>query len=61
MLITNLHNHTQPLIRYELTDRLIRHPPHHASGNPRAAVEGVAPTTFSIMESLPSTRSSSEP
>jgi hypothetical protein len=26
VLVTNLHNHTQPLIRYELTDRFIRHP-----------------------------------
>jgi len=26
VLITNLHNHTQPLIRYELTDRFMRLP-----------------------------------
>ena len=39
VLVTNLHNHTQPLIRYELTDRFIRHP---AAGDPylHAAVEG---------------------
>ena len=60
MLITNLHNHTQPLIRYELTDRLIRHPPTTPRGT-RGPLSRVAPTTFSIMESLPSTRSSSEP
>jgi phenylacetate-CoA ligase len=41
VLVTNLHNHTQPLIRYELTDRFIRHP---AAGDPylHAAVEGRA-------------------
>ncbi len=45
VLLTNLHNHTQPLIRYELTDRLIRHP---APGDPylRAAVKGRADETF---------------
>ena len=45
VLVTNLHNHTQPLIRYELTDRFIRHP---ADGNPylRAAVEGRADEIF---------------
>jgi phenylacetate-CoA ligase len=26
VLLTNLYNHTQPLIRYELTDRFTRHP-----------------------------------
>jgi phenylacetate-coenzyme A ligase PaaK-like adenylate-forming protein len=30
--ITNLHNHTQPLIRYELTDRFIPHPTDRGSG-----------------------------
>jgi phenylacetate-coenzyme A ligase PaaK-like adenylate-forming protein len=41
VLVTNLHNHTQPLIRYELTDRFIRHP---AIGDPylHATVEGRA-------------------
>ena len=45
VLVTNLHNHTQPLIRYELTDRLIRHP---ADGDPylHAAVEGRADEIF---------------
>ena len=31
VLVTNLHNRTQPLIRYELTDRFLRHP---ADGDP---------------------------
>jgi len=45
VLLTNLHNHTQPLIRYELTDRFIRYP---AAGDPylHAAVEGRADETF---------------
>jgi phenylacetate-CoA ligase len=45
VLLTNLHNHTQPLIRYELTDRFIRHP---GVGDPylHAAVEGRADEIF---------------
>jgi phenylacetate-coenzyme A ligase PaaK-like adenylate-forming protein len=45
VLVTNLHNHTQPLIRYELTDRFIRRP---ADGDPylRAIVEGRADEIF---------------
>jgi phenylacetate-CoA ligase len=45
VLVTNLHNHTQPLIRYELTDRFIRHP---AAGDPylHATVEGRADEMF---------------
>jgi hypothetical protein len=48
VLLANLHNHTQPLIHYELTDRVIRHP---AVGDPylSAAVEG-APTRYSATE-----------
>jgi phenylacetate-coenzyme A ligase PaaK-like adenylate-forming protein len=46
VLITNLHNHTQPLIRYELTDRFIPHPPDRGSGLPRATVEGRADDVF---------------
>jgi phenylacetate-coenzyme A ligase PaaK-like adenylate-forming protein len=38
-LVTNLHNHTQPLIRYELTDRFTRHP-SAPNGAVRATVEG---------------------
>jgi phenylacetate-coenzyme A ligase PaaK-like adenylate-forming protein len=41
----NLHNHTQPLIRYELTDRFIRHPSDR-SGAVRATVEGRADDVF---------------
>ena len=45
VLVTNLHNHTQPLIRYELTDRFTRHP---AAGDAylHAAVEGRADEIF---------------
>jgi phenylacetate-coenzyme A ligase PaaK-like adenylate-forming protein len=43
-LITNLHNLTQPLIRYELTDRFVRHPD---AGWLRATVEGRADEVFS--------------
>lgn len=45
VLLTNLHNHTQPLIRYELTDRLIRRP---ADGDPylHATVEGRSDEAF---------------
>jgi phenylacetate-CoA ligase len=46
VLITNLYNHTQPLIRYELTDRFTRHPDGHGSGQLRATVEGRADDTF---------------
>jgi len=45
VLLTNLHNRTQPLIRYELTDRFTRHP---AAGDPypHATVEGRADEVF---------------
>jgi phenylacetate-CoA ligase len=45
VLLTNLHNHTQPLIRYELADRLIRRP---ADGDAylHATVEGRADEAF---------------
>jgi len=43
VLITNLHNLTQPLIRYELTDRFVRHP---GRGALRATVEGRADEHF---------------
>jgi phenylacetate-CoA ligase len=45
VLVTNLHNRTQPLIRYELTDRFTCHP---AAGDPylHATVEGRADETF---------------
>jgi phenylacetate-coenzyme A ligase PaaK-like adenylate-forming protein len=40
VLVTNLYNHTQPLIRYELTDRFIETPGPHADGRLRAVVDG---------------------
>jgi phenylacetate-coenzyme A ligase PaaK-like adenylate-forming protein len=43
VLVTNLHNFTQPLIRYELTDRFVRHP---GDGPLRATVEGRADEVF---------------
>jgi len=45
VLLTSLHNRTQPLIRYELTDRFIRHP---AAGDPylHATVDGRADEVF---------------
>jgi phenylacetate-coenzyme A ligase PaaK-like adenylate-forming protein len=45
VLLTNLHNRTQPLIRYELTDRFIR---HRAAGDAylHATVEGRADEIF---------------
>ncbi len=45
-LVTNLHNRTQPLIRYELTDRFIRHPSDPRTGLVRATVEGRADDVF---------------
>ena len=44
MLLTNLHNLTQPLIRYELTDRFT--PASVSSGFLRAAVDGRADDLF---------------
>ena len=45
VLLTNLHNRTQPLTRYELTDHFTRHP---ADGDPylHATVEGRADEAF---------------
>jgi phenylacetate-coenzyme A ligase PaaK-like adenylate-forming protein len=45
VLVTNLHNHTQPLIRYELTDRFVGQP---AGRDPylHAVVEGRADEMF---------------
>jgi phenylacetate-coenzyme A ligase PaaK-like adenylate-forming protein len=44
-LVTNLHNLTQPLIRYELTDRFVQHP-DATSGHLRALVEGRSDDVF---------------
>ncbi len=46
VLLTNLYNHTQPLIRYELTDRFTRYPADPGHGQLRATVEGRADDTF---------------
>jgi phenylacetate-CoA ligase len=46
VLLTNLYNHTQPLIRYELTDRFTRRPADPGHGHLRATVEGRADDTF---------------
>jgi phenylacetate-CoA ligase len=46
VLLTNLSNHTWPLIRYELTDRFTRHPADPGRGYLRATVEGRTDDTF---------------
>jgi phenylacetate-coenzyme A ligase PaaK-like adenylate-forming protein len=40
VLVTNLSNHLQPLIRYELNDRFVRHPAVPEHGHLRATVVG---------------------
>ena len=40
VLVTNLYNHVQPLIRYELTDTFIRQPKAAEHGYLRARVQG---------------------
>ena len=50
VLLTNLYNHTQPLIRYELTDRFTRHPADPGSGQLRATVQGRADDTFALRD-----------
>ena len=40
VLVTNLVNTVQPLIRYELSDRFVRHPDHPDHGHPLVTVEG---------------------
>ncbi len=42
VLLTNLSNRAQPLIRYELTDRFVEQPPAPDHGHLRATVEGRA-------------------
>jgi phenylacetate-CoA ligase len=46
VLVTNLCNLTQPLIRYELTDRFVRYPTLPGSGHLRAEVDGRADDVF---------------
>jgi phenylacetate-coenzyme A ligase PaaK-like adenylate-forming protein len=45
-LVTNLHNFTQPLIRYELTDQFTAQPSDPENGHLRATVDGRADTIF---------------
>jgi phenylacetate-coenzyme A ligase PaaK-like adenylate-forming protein len=40
VLLTNLYNYTQPLTRYELTDRFIEIPGAYADGHLRAVIDG---------------------
>jgi phenylacetate-CoA ligase len=42
VLVTNLYNHLQPLIRYELSDSFTRHPDAPSHGHLRVSVEGRA-------------------
>ena len=60
VLLTNLYNHTQPLIRYELTDQFTRHPAGPGSGYLRATVRD-APTIRSATGPSRLTRWSSGP
>jgi phenylacetate-coenzyme A ligase PaaK-like adenylate-forming protein len=46
ILVTDFHNFTQPLIRYELTDRFVGYPALHDSGYLRAEVSGRAEDVF---------------
>jgi phenylacetate-coenzyme A ligase PaaK-like adenylate-forming protein len=46
ILVTNLYNRTQPLIRYELTDSFIREPDAADHGHLRARVRGRADDVF---------------
>ena len=60
VLLTNLYNHTRPLIRYELTDRLTRHPAGAGHGHLRATVDGRADDTCPTRRCT-SARSSTSP
>ena len=46
VLVTNLHNFTQPLLRYELTDRMTGHASTGAAGWLRASLDGRADEVF---------------
>jgi phenylacetate-coenzyme A ligase PaaK-like adenylate-forming protein len=46
VLVTNLHNLTQPLVRYELTDRFTTPKAASAAGWLRASIEGRADDVF---------------
>jgi phenylacetate-coenzyme A ligase PaaK-like adenylate-forming protein len=51
-LVTNLHNFTQPLIRYELTDSLTACPAGTARGDLRATVNGRDDAAFSYGDTV---------
>jgi phenylacetate-coenzyme A ligase PaaK-like adenylate-forming protein len=61
VLLTNLYNHSQPLIRYELTDQFTRHPADPGSGYLRATVEGRADETACCTTSRTSSPAASTP
>jgi phenylacetate-coenzyme A ligase PaaK-like adenylate-forming protein len=46
VLLTTLYNRAQPLVRYELTDRMVQHPAAAAHGHLRVSVEGRADDVF---------------
>jgi phenylacetate-coenzyme A ligase PaaK-like adenylate-forming protein len=46
VLLTTLYNRVQPLIRYELTDRMRQHPPSPAHGHLRVTVDGRSDDVF---------------
>ncbi|GEL19111.1 AMP-binding protein [Pseudonocardia asaccharolytica] len=46
VLVTNLYNQVQPLIRYELTDRFVAEPPAAGHGHLRARVQGRSDEVF---------------
>jgi phenylacetate-coenzyme A ligase PaaK-like adenylate-forming protein len=46
VLLTTLYNRVQPLIRYELTDRMVQHPPSPAHGHVRVTVDGRSDDVF---------------
>lgn len=46
VLVTNLYNRVQPLIRYELTDSFVQQPPSEAHGHLRVRVDGRTDEAF---------------
>jgi phenylacetate-CoA ligase len=46
VLLTTLYNRAQPLIRYELTDRMVQHPAAPDHGHVRVSVEGRSDDVF---------------
>jgi phenylacetate-coenzyme A ligase PaaK-like adenylate-forming protein len=48
VLLTNLFNHTQPLIRYRLDDRMIECPPAEGHGHQRARLSGRTDDSLAI-------------